>query len=194
LRKLFHAYSLIAIWKGVLNALHNEFLLPLLALLTALFLGAATYLTYQQMKGFKKKPFSQIPEFIGRQKEIHRLVQQIEIGQSSAVIGAFGNERTAILEALRNPELYGDNANRLIFSFLDISALEKECSQAQFWEYALEPLQEKIVIAQGNDVSDFTRELKELDKQGFVKKENEQWQIRSSVFLELALELAKEGK
>jgi hypothetical protein len=123
----------------------TNFLLPLLGVLTALFIGAATYLTYQQMKGFKKNPFSQVPDqLIGRQKEIRRLAMQIMTGQSSAIIGAFGNERTAILDALRNPKLYEDNAERFIFAFLDISTLEKECTQAQFWEYALERIPDKI--------------------------------------------------
>jgi predicted CopG family antitoxin len=123
----------------------TNFLLPLLGVLTALFIGAATYLTYQQMKGFKKNPFSQVPDqLIGRQKEILRLAMQIMTGQSSAIIGAFSNERTAILDALRNPKLYEDNAERFIFAFLDISTLEKECTQAQFWEYALERIPDKI--------------------------------------------------
>ncbi len=117
------------------------FLLPFLAGLTVLFIGVATYRIYY-IKKITNPTFS--PILKGREKELHQLVQQILTGQSSAIIGAFGNERTAVLDALRNQELYGDYAKQLVFSFLDISALEKECTQAQFWEYALEPLQEKI--------------------------------------------------
>jgi len=39
---------------------------------------------------------------------------------------------------------YGDKANRLIFSYLDVTTLNKKCSKAQFWQYALIPLQEKM--------------------------------------------------
>jgi hypothetical protein len=85
-----------------------------------------------------------------REKEIRRLVRQIMTGQSSAIIGSFENERTLILNYLRdeNPEqrakLYGEKANRLIFSYLDIASLRKDCSQAQFWEQVLKQLPEKF--------------------------------------------------
>jgi hypothetical protein len=85
-----------------------------------------------------------------REKEIRRLVRQIMTGQSSAIVGPFGTERTSILEFLRdkNPEqrakLYGEKANRLIFSYLDISSLRRDCSQAQFWKQVLKPLPEKF--------------------------------------------------
>jgi hypothetical protein len=122
------------------------FLLPFLAGLTVLFIGIAIH-RISLIKKVTKSPFN--PTFKGRENEIRRLAMQIRTGQSSAIIGAFGNERDAILGALRDPEqratLYGDQTDRLIFSPLDVqSDIKKDCSQAQFWEYILEPLKAKI--------------------------------------------------
>jgi hypothetical protein len=86
----------------------------------------------------------------GRLKEIRHLADRIRTGQSSAVIGFFSEERRTILGYLRNEEpkqremLYGDKADQLIFSYLDIGFLDQECSPPQFWEKALEPLRQKI--------------------------------------------------
>ena len=122
------------------------FLLPLLGFLAAISILVIIFKVYDYKNRQALYNHQILPnQLAGRDKEIRRLAQQqILTGQSGAVIGAFGNERTAILDALRNPELYGDDADRFIFSTLDISALVKECSQTQFWEYALEPLQEKF--------------------------------------------------
>jgi hypothetical protein len=87
---------------------------------------------------------------ISRSKEIRRLADRIRTGQSSAIIGFFSEERRTILGYLRNEnpkqqeELYGDKANQLIFSYIDIAFLDKECSPPQFWEMALEPLRIKM--------------------------------------------------
>jgi hypothetical protein len=89
-------------------------------------------------------------QIVGRKKEIRRIARQIMTGQSSAILGAFSNDRTLILDALRNEEpkqqaeLYGDKADRFIFSQLDISSLDINSSPAQFWEKALKPLQDKV--------------------------------------------------
>ena len=139
----------------------TNFLLPLLAVLTALFLGAATYLTHQQMKAIKGKPHSSEPnpnyspffygnpvspnKFIGRQIEIRRLAGRIVSGQSSAITGTFRSGKTSILDYLATPStpLYG--ANTLIFSYQDANTLSIECDQSKFWGDVLEPLQKRIV-------------------------------------------------
>ncbi|MDM8568708.1 AAA-like domain-containing protein [Thiotrichales bacterium HSG1] len=82
-----------------------------------------------------------------RQKEILRLVNRIRTGQSSSISTFFSEERKAILDYLRNEnpeqqkELYGDKANKLIFSYVDIVLdISKEISCPKFWEIALKPL------------------------------------------------------
>jgi hypothetical protein len=153
------------------------FLLPFLAVLTALFLGAATYLTYQQMKGFKTKPHSSeqhLPnyspffygnpvspdKFIGRQVEVRRIAGRIvREGQSSAVTGTFRSGKTSILTYLSAPEtqtmFYGDNAGNLIFSNLDAKILPVACDPVRFWSEVLEELQKHIVAdAPNSSLSD----------------------------------------
>jgi hypothetical protein len=50
-----------------------------------------------------------------------------------------------------------------------------------------------LAVANKQDVSDFEKSLKELEKQGFVKQdENGQWQIRPQVFLEFLKENANQ--
>jgi hypothetical protein len=82
--------------------------------------------------------------FLGREKETIRLVNRIRTGQSGVIIGIFGNERTEMLTCLRDQNLYGREADNLIFSSVDISALENDCTPEQFWNNALEPLRVKI--------------------------------------------------
>jgi len=139
----------------------TNFLLPLMAVLTALFLGAATYLTYQQVKAIKGKQHSSEPnpdynpffygnpvspdKFIGRKAEVRRVAGRIvNGGQSSAITGTFRSGKTSILDYLAKPEepLYGTDT--LIFSYWDANTLSIECDQSQFWGYILEPLQKRI--------------------------------------------------
>jgi hypothetical protein len=54
----------------------------------------------------------------------------------------------------------------------------------EFWSPRL--CEAFILVAQKLDVSNFRREIKELNRQGFIKQENEQWQVSSSVFADLA--------
>lgn len=88
-----------------------------------------------------------LTSILGRGKEIDQLKRLILTGQSSAIVGVFGTERTAILGYLSDPSqsqtLYGEYADKLVFSLLDISALPKDCSPADFWQRALKPLEEK---------------------------------------------------
>ena len=123
------------------------FLIPLLVLLSAMFVWRIFFQTspYTRQTLYP----SQLPIYheqltTGREKEIRRIAGQILTGQSSAIVGAFSSDRTLILNALRNPELYGDKADRLKFSLLDISSLDINCTPLQFWDKALKPLPEKI--------------------------------------------------
>lgn len=112
-----------------------QFFFPLMAILTGLFIWA----TYPAMT----RKMSSIP-LLGREKEIRRLVNRIRTGQSGVIIGIFGQERTEMLTCLRDKNLYGREADNFIFSFVDISTLEPNCTPEQFWEQTLEPLRVQI--------------------------------------------------
>lgn len=121
------------------------FLLPLLVILTAIYIAMIIF----KVKIYKEQNLSDDPSsppftIIARGKIVRDLVEQIQTGQSGAIIGAFSRERTLILKYIeeRKEQLFGNQ--RFIFSFLDISALSKTTNQTQFWEYALEPLQAKF--------------------------------------------------
>jgi len=136
-----------------------------MGVLTALFLGAATYLTYQQMKGLKGKPHGSEPnpnynpffygnpvspeQFIGRKAEVRRVAGRIvNGGQSSAITGTFRSGKTSFLGYLVAREkqiaLYGNKADTVIFSYRDANRFNLECDQAQFWGYVFKPLQKRI--------------------------------------------------
>jgi hypothetical protein len=139
----------------------TNFLLPLLGVLTALFLAAATYLSYQQMKVLKAHDSEANPnynpffygnpvspdKFIGRKAEVRRIAGRIiNGGQSSAITGTFRSGKTSILDYLAAPTeaLYGNKADRLIFSYWDAKTLSFQCDQTQFWRHVLEPLKKRI--------------------------------------------------
>ncbi|MEK7990024.1 MAG: AAA-like domain-containing protein [Thiotrichaceae bacterium] len=78
---------------------------------------------------------------IGRHSEIKRLIGKIKTGQSTAIVGVFGGERTQILSFLRNTrKLYGYQEKNIIFSFLDLSLVDEGCTPTQFWEMTLKPV------------------------------------------------------
>ncbi|OQW92342.1 MAG: hypothetical protein BWK78_01955 [Thiotrichaceae bacterium IS1] len=146
------------------------FILPLSAFMIAGLIISAAYLTFQQRKGLKTTdsffgPSVLSDPLIGREKDLRFLISRINTGQSSAIIGPFSQERTAILTYLRNPEnarlLYGDQADKLIFSYVDVSSLKIDCTPAEFWERALKPLHEKIAKNADSVISEVYQECKE---------------------------------
>lgn len=120
-----------------------------------------------------------------REKELRRLLSRILTGQSSAIIGAFDTERTVMLTYLRDPAnsllLYGDQAKQLIFSPIDVSTLEIECTLSEFWERALRPLQERI---------DQNQKLVTLQK---VYQECQDHQFENYYLDKLVVQLQQEG-
>jgi len=124
---------------------------------------------------------------IGREKDLRFLVSRINTGQSSAIIGPFSQERTAILTYLRNPEnarlLYGDKAEKLIFSYVDVSSLKIDCTPAEFWERALKPLHEKIAKNADSAISEVYQECQEnrfdnYDLEKLVEQmSSEEWRL-----------------
>lgn len=81
-----------------------------------------------------------------RRKVINRFVDKIKTGQSAAIIGACGQEKALILTYINDNRkmLFADQNDRLIFHRLNISTLGKKCQPAEFWERALESIQEKF--------------------------------------------------
>jgi hypothetical protein len=116
------------------------------------FASAIFFHSYQEQKStFIFKIFNS--SLFGRQQEITRLRGHILTGQSSAIVSIFEEDRTALLGYLSDPsnskELYSEQADKLVFSLLDIHWLlqkegEKECQPLQFWEHALKPLEDEL--------------------------------------------------
>ena len=84
-------------------------------------------------------------QFIGRDTEVRKIVGRIVTGQSTAITGSPRSGKTSILQYLIAPEnkskLYGDDeAEQLIFSYVDACTLEAEIDLTQFWSLALKPL------------------------------------------------------
>jgi hypothetical protein len=88
--------------------------------------------------------------FVDRRRELRRITNRIvNRGQSSAIVGEPCSGKTSLLlyldSAEAQAEFYGAAGERLVFSYLDAQALGGRFSQARFWEYALHPLQERVV-------------------------------------------------
>jgi hypothetical protein len=88
--------------------------------------------------------------FIGRRREIRRVAGRLcNGGQSSAIIGEPRSGKTSLLDYLSAPEfrseLYGAAGERFLFQFIDSQTLGVQFTQAQFWEYALQPFFERVV-------------------------------------------------
>ena len=88
--------------------------------------------------------------FVDRRRELRRIISRIvNRGQSTAIVGEPRSGRTSLFLYLSAPEkrmeLYGESGARLVFSYMDVQPLGGEFSQAQFWEYALCPLYERII-------------------------------------------------
>jgi AAA+ ATPase superfamily predicted ATPase len=87
-------------------------------------------------------------QLIGRKKELRQIAGRILTGQSTIITGSPRSGKTSVLEYLIAPEkqveLYGDKADKLLFSSLDAYTWAAEFDQPQFWKAALEPLKERI--------------------------------------------------
>ena len=87
--------------------------------------------------------------FLDRERYLRRIAGRIiNRGQSTAIIGEPRTGKTSLLlylDSLEAQKLYGERGERLLFSYLDAQTLAGQFCQAQFWEYALRPLQERVV-------------------------------------------------
>ena len=85
--------------------------------------------------------------FINRKRELRRITGRILAhGQSSAIIGEPRSGKTSLLNYLiaseRREALYGNNAESLLFSYVDSQTLGIDFTPSQFWEYVIEPIKE----------------------------------------------------
>lgn len=87
--------------------------------------------------------------FIGRAREIRRIISRLSNGgQSLAICGEPRMGKTSLLHHLQDPALrearYGELAANLLFQYIDIQPLGTSFNQQQFWQIALQPLVEKL--------------------------------------------------
>jgi hypothetical protein len=84
--------------------------------------------------------------FVGRAKEIRRITSFIKTRQSVAITGEPRIGKTSLLRYIsaadRRPELYGEFDSHLLFQYIDAQALGPTFTQAQFWQLALQPIEE----------------------------------------------------
>ncbi|NJO14766.1 MAG: ATP-binding protein [Thioploca sp.] len=89
-----------------------------------------------------------LEKFIGREEKLRSITSRISTGQSVAISGSPRSGKTSILYYLMAPErqveLYGDDADKLIFSYLDAALWDNQFDKTQFWREALLPLSEYI--------------------------------------------------
>jgi hypothetical protein len=88
--------------------------------------------------------------FVGRAREIRRIVSRVAGGgQSVAITGEPRIGKTTLLRYLYNPdrqaELFGDLAPHLLTQYIDVQTFGPTFDQGQFWQIALQPLAEKLI-------------------------------------------------
>jgi len=86
--------------------------------------------------------------FIGRQKELRRILGRIQKGECTAIIGDPHIGKSSLLSRLEQNEitdsLQKDDSEQWHPFFIDTQLLGTEFTPAQFWEHALTPIREQI--------------------------------------------------
>jgi hypothetical protein len=122
--------------------------ISLIAGMTGVLLVGIIYMLFTKKPILHTKNYFSAP--LGREQEVRRIADYISTGQSSAIVGIFDEERTEILNVLRDKRqfefLYGKKANSFIFSYVDISTFKDDVTPKDFWERVLMPLSEMEVI------------------------------------------------
>ncbi len=89
-----------------------------------------------------------LERFIGREEKLRTIANRISTGQSVALSGSPRSGKTSLLYYLMEEEnqvkLYGGDADKLIFSYLDITSQDSQLDRTKFWRAALMPLSEYI--------------------------------------------------
>jgi hypothetical protein len=175
------------------------FLLPLLAVLTAI--SIAMIISTVVAKGQDGQPLrlktlgtrpnmpsdnpfvsgNPVPpeQLIGRYRELRRIARSIVTGQSTLITGSPHCGKTSVLHYIRvAPEeteranaLYGDEAEKLIFSYLDAGICGPQFDQAKFWENVLEqPIQEHL-LAQETEYTPLSQAYHSCQEKNFEAHE-----------------------
>lgn len=87
-------------------------------------------------------------EFVGREKEIRRLLSRLSNDQSTAIIGLPHVGKTSLINYVMHSnvrqEAFGDVFQHDLLRVLDAHMLRSVRSQAEFWEQALKPVEENL--------------------------------------------------
>ncbi len=87
-------------------------------------------------------------EFVGREKEIKRLLSRLSSDQSTAIIGLPHVGKTSLINYVMHSnvrrEAFGDAFQHDLLRVLDAHMLRSVRSQTEFWEQALKPLEESL--------------------------------------------------
>jgi hypothetical protein len=87
-------------------------------------------------------------EFFGREAEIRRLVSRLATGQSTAIIGLPHVGKTSLINYVTDTDViktrFGKEFDNDVFRVLDAQMLRSIKSQAEFWEYALSPIADRL--------------------------------------------------
>jgi hypothetical protein len=87
-------------------------------------------------------------EFVGREKEVRRLLSRLSNDQSTAIIGLPHVGKTSLINYVMYSNIrqdsFGDVFQYDLLRVLDAQMLRSVRSQAEFWEQALKPLEENL--------------------------------------------------
>jgi hypothetical protein len=124
-------------------------------------------------------------QLIGRKMELRQVVGRIITGQSAIITGSPRSGKTSLLKSLRASEYaanyFGDEADKLIFSYWDACTCDPEFTQTQFWERVLKPLKERIKDQEGQD-SELFRDYQTCQENNFESGELEKLFVQIKKF------------
>lgn len=83
-------------------------------------------------------------DFLNRQRELRRLLNRLEKGQATAVVGQPHTGKTSllryVLDKVKRDGIIGDKLDRCWFREVDSHMLGRKFDQAAFWAFVLEPV------------------------------------------------------
>jgi hypothetical protein len=83
-------------------------------------------------------------DFLNRQRELRRLLNRLEKGQATAVVGQPHTGKTSLLryvmDKVKRDGIVGDKLDRCWFREVDSHMLGRKFDQSAFWEFVLEPV------------------------------------------------------
>ncbi|MFN2134702.1 MAG: AAA family ATPase [Candidatus Promineifilaceae bacterium] len=83
-------------------------------------------------------------DFLDRRRELRRLINRLEQGQATAVVGQPHTGKTSllrfVLDKVKRDSIAGPKLEQCWFRDIDSQMLSKTFNQAAFWEHVLEPI------------------------------------------------------